>query len=320
MALVVGDEGDNRLIGTSYQGRDNSDEIHGYGGNDHITAGGGSDTVYGGDGNDTIFASYAIMDIGYGGSDTIFGGAGNDRIYLGPGANTVHGDDGDDIFVSQGVGMGFYNGGNGTDTILLLNYNGWDGGHPTESLLQINSLVGVEAIQSQSSLPSYIVSGGGTLDLRGTLVVDFDGIRGDLTANDTIYAEAFYDFATATFSGAKVDGQGGNDTLIGSALGDTLRGGTGDDTLYGGAGNDQLFGGTGADLFWFDVGQGTDTIYDWTDGTDKLVLGTSITSINLYNSGGSALLELGNGTSAFTYALLSGVAPSAIDGSDFLWA
>ncbi len=42
----------------------------------------------------------------------------------------------------------------------------------------------------------------------------------------------------AHFSGAIVDGQGGDDTIFGSILGDTIRGGTGNDILLGGAGND----------------------------------------------------------------------------------
>jgi hypothetical protein len=49
--------------------------------------------------------------------------------------------------------------------------------------------------------------------------------------------------------------------------------------------------------------QGIDTIYDWADGIDKIVVGSSFTLVNLYNSGASALLEF-----------------DAIDGSDLLFA
>lgn len=65
-------------------------------------------------------------------------------------------------------------------------------------------------------------------------------------------------------------GLGGNDTLIGSA---------GSDTLIGGAGNDILTGGDGADQFLFGSGAaftsstfGTDTITDFSSGTDKIAL------------------------------------------------
>ena len=314
---------------------DFSDQFNGYGGDDYIVAGGGSDLVYGGDGDDIIFASDYVMDVYKGGADTIYGGAGNDRIWMGPGVNTLYGEDGDDTFISQGVGGARFFGGAGTDVILLKNYNGWNGGHGTESLLQIDEISGVEAIISQSSLPSYIVTEGGTFDFRQTKIQGFSGIRGDGLHDDTIYAGVF-DYGTGIYFGANVDGQGGNDNLFGTFLGDVLNGGAGDDlisggsgadamsggsgndTLYGGLGNDTLTGGAGSDLFWFDAGQGTDTVTDWVNGVDKFVLGSAISGVNLYNSGGNAVLDLVSGSS-HTYVLLSGVSPSLIDASDFMW-
>lgn len=319
MADVTGTPLDDRLTGTTYMGVDLSDNIYGYGGNDTIV-GGGSDQIYGGEGNDIIFASYGVMDVSAGGVDVIYGEAGNDTIVLGPGFNSVFGGADNDIFVSYGVGNGNYDGGSGSDTIVLLDYNGWDGGHPSESLLQIGTITDVERIESQSSLPSYIILTGGTVDFSHSTIVDFDGIRGDDTLGDTIYTTYFYNSATKTYSGAIVDGQGGDDTIFGSILGDTIRGGTGNDVLFGGAGNDSLYGGAGADWFWFEVGEGIDTVYDWADGIDKIVVGSSVTLVNLYNSGGSALLEFDDGSAHYTYALLNGVSPTAIDGSDLLFA
>ena len=69
---------------------------------------------------------------------------------------------------------------------------------------------------------------------------DPSNARGDDTLGDTIYASHFYNSTTNTFSGAIVDGQGGDDTIFGSILGDTIRGGNGNDILLGGAGNDSL--------------------------------------------------------------------------------
>lgn len=274
MALIQGNDQDNYLYGTSWKGIGLSDEIYGYGGNDVIIAGGGSDTVYGGDGDDIIFASESWMDQYQGGSDLIHGGSGNDQIWMGPGFNTMYGEDGDDLFISQGVGGGRFHGGNGLDAILLKNYNGWDGGHPTESLLQVYEIDGVESIRSQSTIPSYIVTEGGTFDFSQIVIVGFNGIRGDDAAGDTIYAGVF-NYGGTAFYGANVDGQGGNDQIYGTFLADTLKGGYGDDivnggagndtisggvgndTLFGGTGNDTLTGGAGADCFRFDVGQGT---------------------------------------------------------------
>ncbi|HAX85517.1 MAG TPA: hypothetical protein DCY91_04425, partial [Cyanobacteria bacterium UBA11370] len=85
-------------------------------------------------------------------------------------------------------------------------------------------------------------------------------------------------------------GDGGNDQLFGDNGNDTLRGGSGSDRLTGGAGNDQLLGdsgndllnggidndsllgGQGQDTFVLNVGQGRDTILDFTDRVDKIGL------------------------------------------------
>jgi Ca2+-binding RTX toxin-like protein len=57
---------------------------------------------------------------------------------------------------------------------------------------------------------------------------------------------------------------------------DTLIGGRGDDTLHGGNGDDQVIGGPGSDTFVLAVGDGTDTIQDFTVGTDLIGLATGL--------------------------------------------
>ena len=59
-------------------------------------------------------------------------------------------------------------------------------------------------------------------------------------------------------------GANGKDTLIGGNGDDTLKGEVGKDTLIGGMGDDILMGGTGRDTFVLTVGEGTDTITDFT--------------------------------------------------------
>ncbi|MBD2512416.1 hypothetical protein H6G91_35270 [Nostoc muscorum FACHB-395] len=87
-----------------------------------------------------------------------------------------------------------------------------------------------------------------------------------------------------------VGGQG-NDNLNGGAGSDILYGGLGSDNLNGGAGNDSLIGGAGSDRFIFNSGQqftqanaelvGLDTISDFVQGTDKIVLSkTTFTGID----------------------------------------
>ena len=64
---------------------------------------------------------------------------------------------------------------------------------------------------------------------------------------------------------------GGNDVINGGAGNDIIYGQEGNDLIHGGAGNDTLNGGTGADQFRFkSANNGTDTVTDFTIGTDRI--------------------------------------------------
>lgn len=102
-------------------------------------------------------------------------------------------------------------------------------------------------------------------------------------------------------------GGAGDDILFGNREADILDGGAGSDTLYGGnendqlaggAGDDQLFGGQGDDVFHYAVGDGADTIGDFSAG-DRL----HITGIEdpvagwVANDDGDAVLVFADGGS-----------------------
>nr|MDZ8022063.1 cadherin domain-containing protein [Nostoc sp. SerVER01] len=126
-----------------------------------------------------------------------------------------------------------------------------------------------------------------------------DTIRG-LGGNDTLY------------------GNNGNDTLYGGVGTDILNGGKGDDVLYGGTGNDTLTGDNGADRFVLAAGEGKDTITDFIDGTDLLVLadGLSFGQLTISNSGSNTLISLINGGEQL--AVLTGINASTINSADFI--
>ena len=69
--------------------------------------------------------------------------------------------------------------------------------------------------------------------------------------------------------------------------------GNGADTLVGGKGNDDLWGGGGADRFVFDRESNTDTIHDFEDGVDTLVIrgGMKFTDLDIKQDGDHALIN-----------------------------
>ncbi len=77
-------------------------------------------------------------------------------------------------------------------------------------------------------------------------------------------------------------GGNGKDWLYGDEGNDTLKGGNGKDHLDGGAGNDDLYGGKGKDTFEFGLLFGSDTIFDFKDGKEKMdVSAAGLTLANL---------------------------------------
>ncbi|WP_428929729.1 family 16 glycosylhydrolase [Marinibacterium sp. SX1] len=95
-------------------------------------------------------------------------------------------------------------------------------------------------------------------------------------------------------------GGGGNDVLLGRAGNDTLGGGTGSDRLEGGAGADVLTGGADADVFVFgtdfaDGAAGPDTITDFGDGADRLLIADDFEGLVTVEDHGSGVrLTLGS--------------------------
>jgi Ca2+-binding RTX toxin-like protein len=85
MAIIIGRDGDDRLVGTSA-----NDTLLGLGGADRIDAGEGDDYADGGGGNDALAggAGTDLLDGGYG-DDASDAGEGDDFVWLFEGADTV---------------------------------------------------------------------------------------------------------------------------------------------------------------------------------------------------------------------------------------
>ncbi len=250
MAVIIGTTGDDSLLGTGA-----ADTIVGLAGNDFLDDGGGAgaDEMDGGTGNDTYYVNVAgdtvvefsgegtdqvrttlnvlalannvenlvfvgsgdFVGVGNSGDNLILGGAGNDQLTGGAGNNTLIG--------SGGVDVAVYETAPAAITVNLLNGTAANGYGGTDSLQQIENVIGSAFA---------------------------DTMTGD-NGNNTLYGNDGDDV---------LSGGNGNDILIGGAGNDTLDGGTGRNDMIGGAGNDTYFVASNQDLIYEDVGGGTDTV------------------------------------------------------------
>jgi hypothetical protein len=246
-------------------GRAGADSINGGGGNDFIIGGDGGDAMNGGPGFDSVswygaggpalvnltnqalnafaaqgdtvaaFEAYYLTDSG----DVFVNDANGGYVYGFAGADSITG----------GAGVDFIEGGTGADTI--------DGGPGFDYVSYANAAAGVR------------------LDFTNPATNTGEAV-GDAIAN----VEAFYLSAnTDVFIGQTgqnfVFAGAGNDELFGGVnANDWLFGEADNDFISGGNFDDLMSGGSGADRYAFTswVGNGFDSILDFTPGQDKIQL------------------------------------------------
>jgi Ca2+-binding RTX toxin-like protein len=107
-----------------------------------------------------------------------------------------------------------------------------------------------------------------------------DHIWGD-TGNDRLHGDGGHD---------KVYGGKGNDKLYGESGNDRLYGGSGNDLLIGGGGKDRVSGQGGRDTFRVQRGGGYTIIEDFTNGQDRIQLGSGRSGLKLKTRGDDVLL------------------------------
>ena len=148
--------------------------------------------------------------------------------------------------------------------------------------------------------------------INGTRNRDFiQGFDGD----DRIYAGAKDDHLSGGYGDDLLLGGNGDDLILGEYGNDRLQGGTGNDLLDGGSGEDTLIGGSGSDAFFLD-GYNEDTILDFQDGSDKIVLDYVYFEDLSFSTNGrgdrTSISVYGN-----TIADLRNVTPDLLDADDF---
>ncbi|MEW6155801.1 MAG: hypothetical protein AB1813_00100 [Verrucomicrobiota bacterium] len=296
---IVANAGDGDDLIVFQEGVDSPVSINGGSGNDTIVydgvgVSGDTSFIWGDSGNDTITIGDAFQALAM-----IFGGSGNDLIEGSPVADMIFGDSGHDQLIggrgndtiSDSDGMNVIIGGLGNDTI-----NGGSG---------IDLIAGDEAnFDWQTGVALY------------SLITSSSGLGG----TDTINGGDGDDFILGGFALDTISGGSGRDLLIGdeasidfnssgqldfvatigaNGSGELLNGDNGDDVLVGGVGSDTLNGGSDHDLILGDNGS-----LDYTNGV--LVSATS---------------ETGNGGALdFIYGESGDDRILAGDGVDVLWA
>lgn len=157
----------------------------------------------------------------------------------------------------------------------------------------------------------------------------FSGLENDLLyggdGNDRLQADTGQDLLFGNRGNDLLFGNMGNDTLYGGSDNDLLFGGRDDDLVLGDAGNDTLsgdqgtdtmYGGDGADIFRFQVGDGNDTIMDFTFSAGDRLETSSSRGYALTSSGtGDAVIDFLNGDKV----TLSGVSAGQVNSSWFVF-
>jgi len=241
--------------GGSLQGTSFADHIQGSQVGDWLYGRGGNDVVVGGLGDDVL--------TGEEGDDELDGGAGNDRLYGNEGHNLLRGGEGNDILHAGGPGDQL-SGGAGDDAYHLWSMNG--------------HVITEETNAGQDTV--YLTSNE-SLTFQAPINVENVRIEDDVPLDPTIQVNLVGNALDNELSGShRLDGQAGNDTLIGTGDNTFVFGpGYGQDVvrmgmqMYARSGLDQvqfLAGVTPANLSF--EGQANDLVAKVTGTADELRL------------------------------------------------
>jgi len=177
-------------------------------------------------------------------------GSGNDSVVI----------DGDAVNNTSTITAGA-----GTDTLEIISQT-------TTATAAIDATItGFETVLFSTAAGTYAFStADGNVASGATQTVNASAMTGTLLWDGALELDGLFSITTGS----------GADALTGGAKNDTISSGAGDDTIVGGLGADVLTGGAGVDNFNYTLGTAlvttqsnatlTDTITDWTSGTDKL--------------------------------------------------
>jgi Ca2+-binding RTX toxin-like protein len=249
---LSGGGGDDLLVGNA-----GNDVLIGGAGNDTLIGGFGSDSLSGGDGDDVL--------IGGADNDLLFGNGGNDVLYVGAGADAIFGGDGNDRFIMGDPPLSLpqspaqFSGGLVAFDLTITPIHVLDdqiSGGAGNDTLQANGDLVISSFDSSFSIET-IESDSRILGNDSDNLLDFSSITVTPIGNVPTYV-----FGSplppelqpwqATIFNIPIQGQGGDDTILGTAANDGLYGQDGNDMLVGNAGADYISGGAGNDVLYGD--------------------------------------------------------------------
>lgn len=314
---LVGNKGKDTIFGGDDRdwiaGNESEDVINGNDGNDVINGNQNNDVVRGGKGND-ILRGGEDNDLIWGdrGDDTLLGDKGNDTIFGGVTEQELGDPNGRDLLLG-GTGDDVLNGNQANDTICGNEGNDTVRGGSDDDIVLGDT--GDDVIFGDLGNDSLCGGDGNDTIYAGNgshIPIGNSGEKDCLcggNGNDILFGNEGEDW---------VNGDAGNDSLYGGKDNDTLKGGDGNDWLSGDLGNDILKGGNGSDRFLLSPGFGTDTILDFENNIDLLVLGGNLSFSQLKISQSSDGTELAITNTGEILALLKGITVDRIDLSSFL--
>jgi Ca2+-binding RTX toxin-like protein len=210
------------------------------------------------------------------GDDLLIGNAGNDQLDGGGGSDTLIGGLGDDsLYGGSGDDTYEFNLGDGKDGVYEERYSGNPdvivfGAGISESNIkfgrnQSNLVLSIGELGDQITISNYYVNGAERFDQRKFELKFVDGVINLQDLHNRVVIDSF----PATEGKDTLYGTPANDRIDGLADNDYIFTGVGNDTLIGGLGNDFLSGGEGVDTFFFNVGDGHDSVRDGDESKNE---------------------------------------------------
>jgi Ca2+-binding RTX toxin-like protein len=249
-------------VNLSESSKNYSLELWGYGADDTITGGNADDYITGGDGADHLYGG-AGSDIIFGdeGADHIEGGTGDDILVGGSGDDTIKGDNGSDIFIG-GAGDDYLQGNDGHDVYV---WNLGDG----------NDTINDDSYNKRYYGDTGILKIGDGVDPNnientrvGNNLVLIIGESGERLTVQNWYSATYYQLTRIEFADGTIwtaaDINAKSVVLRGTDEGETIQGFSAGDKIYGHGGDDLLVGNDGHDIYVWSLGDGNDTIDDYS--------------------------------------------------------